>query len=89
MPPPASASRRRRRSSGDAILGVADALSAGAFKEPRQAELKKALEEALAAKLPDFPAGSLLIPQLDAAPVTEAPERPGALPAVPPSPTAR
>ncbi len=74
----------------DAILGVVDGLSAAAFKEPHQAELKKALEDALAAKLPDFPVSALLIPQLDAAPISESAERAqGALPPVPPSPSAK
>jgi flagellar basal body-associated protein FliL len=50
----------------DAILGYVHQLPPADFAEPDQIALKQGLQTAIAAKLPDFPKDSILIPQLDA-----------------------
>ncbi len=50
----------------DAIQGAVQALDASQFSEPDQVVLKAALTTAIRARVPEFPADALLIPQLDA-----------------------
>lgn len=49
----------------DAVLGFVQKLSAAEFSEPDQVALKEGLTKAVQAKVPEFPADGLLIPQLD------------------------
>jgi flagellar basal body-associated protein FliL len=55
----------------DAILGFIHQLPAADFAEPNQAAYKKGLLAAIVARLPDFPADGILIPELEVGPPDE------------------
>lgn len=50
----------------DAILGFLQTMPAAQFAEPDQLALKEGLTKAVIAKVPEFPADGILIPQLEA-----------------------
>jgi flagellar basal body-associated protein FliL len=60
----------------DALLGCVQQLAPAQFVEPDQAMLKSAFGAAVHAKVPEFPADGVLIPQLDAGPAEAAPAGP-------------
>ncbi len=59
----------------DAVLGALRGLGAEIFIDPDHAQLKQKLGEAIRAKIPDFPADGLLIPQLETGPADAPAER--------------
>jgi hypothetical protein len=59
----------------DAVLGALRGLGPGIFLDPDHAELKRTLSEAVRAKIPEFPADGLLIPQLETGPADAPTER--------------
>ena len=52
----------------DAILGFVHQLPPAEFNEPDQVALKRGIQAAITAKLPDFPKDGVLIPQLESGP---------------------
>jgi hypothetical protein len=72
--PDAAAARRLEAKAPlirDAIIGFLQQLPAAEFAEPDQAAMKKGLASAVIAKVPEFPAGGILIPQLEVTSGTE------------------
>lgn len=59
----------------DAVLAALRELGPAVFLDPDHAELKQKLGAAVKAKLPDFPADGLLIPQLETGPADAPAER--------------
>ena len=59
----------------DAVLGALRSMGPGIFLDPDHAELKRTLNEAVRAKIPEFPAEALLIPQLETGPADAPTER--------------
>ncbi len=59
----------------DAVLAALRGMGPGIFIDPDHAELKAKLTEAVRAKIPEFPADALLIPQLETGPADAPAER--------------